>query len=168
MSAYVNTGSGIRSSTKAGAFIEGMRLLNEAEIARNAANPGLTAKNNVSITASFDNKTYAIAASLPIQNTLDATGKMVLDATDYLGSTFSVFVPGTGQAKSTDLPSLALELSQILSAAEKVITPEADQPNNIQVSYDNESGVATISANIPFVAVIGAAGEVTLTAVDYV
>ncbi len=168
MSAYVSTGSGLKSTTKAAAFVEAMRMLNEAEIARNSANPGLTPRNNVTISASFDTKTYAIAVSLPIQNALDATGKWVLDASDYLGPAFSAFVVGTGQAKSTDLPSLALELAQILSVAEKAITPEADQPNNIQIAYDNESGLATISANIPFSAIIGSAGEVTLTAVDYV
>ncbi len=168
MSAYSNTGSGITATTKAAAFVEVCRLLNEAEIARNAANPGLTAKNNVTMSASFDNKTFSIAASLPIQNVLDTTGKMVLDAVDYLGTLYSVFVPGTGQAKSTDLPSLLLEIAQILSAAEKAITPEADQPNNIQLTYDNESGVATITGNIPFTATIGAAGVVSLTALDYV
>lgn len=168
MSAYVNTGSDLQATNKAAAFVESIRKLNEAENARNAANPGVTAKNNVSMTASFDSKTYAIAVTLGITNTIDGTGKWILDATDYLGAPYSTFVPGTGDAKSSDLPSLVLEIAQILSSAEKSVTPEVDQPNNIQIAYDNESQVATITAAIPFTAAITASGAVTLDALNYV
>lgn len=167
MSAYSNTGSGIKSTTIAAAFVEACRLLNEAEITRNAANPSVAPKNNVTMSASFDGKSFSIAAALPFVPALDASGKYIADATDYLGTLYSAFVPGTGTAKSTDLPSLVMEIGQILSSKEKTV-PEADRPNNIQVSIDDESGVATITANIPFTAAIGPDGEVTLTALDYV
>jgi hypothetical protein len=167
MSAYTNTGSDLDSTTIASAFVEAVRRLNEAEITRNAANPSVTPKNNVTMSAAFDGKAYSIAASLPYVPTLNTSGQYIADVTDYLGSTYSTFTPGTGTAKSTDLCSLVLEVAQLLSAKEKTVA-EADRPNNIQISLDDEAGVATITANIPFTAAIGSAGEVTLTALDYV
>ncbi|WP_055074411.1 hypothetical protein [Pseudanabaena sp. 'Roaring Creek'] len=165
--AYSNTGSDLDSTNLVSAFVESIRKLNEAEVSYNAANP-TRVKNNVSMSASFDSKTFAISASLATLNSLDTTGRWVIDAKDYLGAPYSTFVPGTGESKSTDYPSLVLEIAQKLSAAEKTITPEADQPNNIQLAYDNETGVATITAEIPFTASFGTTGEVTLTALSYV
>jgi hypothetical protein len=167
MSAYDNTGSGLSSTTIAGAFVESVRLLNEAEVTRNAANPSVTPKNNVTMSASFDGKVFSIATTLPYEPSLDGNGKYIADVTDYLGSNYTAFVSGTGTAKSTDLPSLVLEIAQLLSAKEKTVA-EADRPNNIQIALDDETGIATITGNIPFVATIGTGGEVTLTALDYV
>lgn len=168
MTAYVSTGSGLNSDYLAGAVVESFRLLNQAEAARNAANLGGTQKNNVTATASFDNNVFSFSAALPIGITLDASGKSVIAASDYLGSTYSAFTVGTGEAKSTTLPNLVLELAQKLSAAEKLVQPATDQPNNIQIDISVEEGIATISANIPFTPSIDAIGAVTLTAQDYV
>lgn len=165
---YVNTGSNLKSDFLAGAFVESCRLLNQAEAARNAANLGVAAKNNITMSASFDNNVFTISAALPVSVALDTSGKPVIDVTDYLGSTFSAFVVGTGAAKSTDLPSLVLEMAQKLSAAEKSVSPVTDQPDNIQIDISLETGLATISANIPYTPSIDADGAVTLTAQDYV
>jgi len=168
MTAYVSTGSSLKSTNIAGAFVEVSRLLNQAEITRNAANPALAAKNNITMSASFDGNVFTINAAIPILTSLDTSGKLVVDASDYLGSTYSAFTVGTGDAKSTDLPSAFLEISQLLAASEKSVIPTSDQPSNITIDVSLETGLATIAANIPFTPTLGAIGEVTLTAVNYV
>lgn len=168
MTAYLSTGSGIKSDFLAGAFVESVRLLNQAEASRNAANLGGTQKNNITMSASFDNNVFSINAVLPVAYTLDGTGKSVILATDYLGATYSAFAVGTGDAKSTTLPSLVLELGQKLAYTEKLVQPVTDQPNNVQIDISLETGIATITANIPFTPTIDPDGAVTLTAQDYV
>jgi hypothetical protein len=167
MTAYTGTDSDLSSTTLASAFVEACRKLNEAEITRNAANPSVTPKNNVTMSAAFDGKVFSIAVTLPYVPTLDSAGKYIADVTDYLGSTYTAFTVGTGDAKSTDLPSLVLEIAQKLAAAEKTVA-EADRPNNVQIQLDDETGIATITGNIPFTAGIDGAGVITLTALDYV
>lgn len=168
MTAYVSTGSSLSSTTLAGAFVEAARLLNDAEAERNAANPGVAPKNNVSMTADFDGRTLNTTIALPFVQTFDTAGKVVIAASDYLGGTYSAFTVGTGQAKSTTKMGAVLEIAQILAAAEKAITPETDQPNNIQITYDFEALTANITATTPFTPNVGTAGEITLEALDYV
>lgn len=168
MSAYTSTGSDLKSSTLAGAFVEVARLLNRQEKVRNAANTSQSAKNNVTMSADFDTDAYNIAISLPIAESTNTLGQLVSAPTDYLGGTYSAFVPGTGDAKSTLIQGAVLEIAQKLSAAEKAVTPESDQPTNITVEVSLETRLATITAQIPFVAAFGTAGEVTLAALNYV
>ena len=168
MTAYISTGSGLSSANISSAFVESVRLLNQAEAARNAANLGGTQKNNVTMAASFDLNVFSINMALPIADSLDASGRVIADVTDYLGSAYSAFVPGAGDAKSTDLPSLVMELAQKLSRYEKLVLPVTDQPNNVQIDISLETGVATITANIPFTPSVGTLGAVVLTAQDYV
>lgn len=162
------TSGSLKSTTLAGAVFETARLLDAAESARNAANPTLTPKQNITVTADFATRVVAIAATLPIATTLDSTGKAVVDATDYLGSSYSTFAPGTsGDLKSTDAPSAMLEIALKLAAAEKAVSPVDDQPNNIQVELSTETGTATITANLPITVAVDSAGAILLTAVDY-
>ena len=168
MTAYISTGSDLDSTTLSSAFVEAVRKLNEAEKTRNAANSSQAPKNNVTMTADFDGNAYAINVSLPIAESLSIVGASVINAADYLGSTYSAFAIGTGDAKSTTKMGVVLELAQKLSAAEKTVTPESDQPTNISVEISLETRLATISAQIPFTPAFGASGEVTLTALDYV
>lgn len=168
MTAYVSTGSSLSSDTISAAFIEAARILNDAESLRNSANPGVAPKNNVSMTADFDGKTLNTTLALPIIQTFDISGKVVIGVQDYLGVTYSAFTVGTGQAKSSTKMGAVLEIAQLLAAAEKAVTPETDQPNNIQITYDFESQLANITATTPFTPSIGALGEITLTALDYV
>lgn len=168
MTAYISTGSSLSSDTLAAAFVEAARILNDAESNRNAANPGVAPKNNVSMTADFDGRTLNTTLALPIIQTFDVSGKVVIQAQDYLGTTYSGFTVGTGDAKSNTKMGAALEIAQILAAAEKSVTPETDQPNNIQITYDFEAKLANITATTPFTPSIGTNGEVTLTALDYV
>lgn len=168
MTVYVPTGSDLASTTLSSAFVEAVRKLNEAEKTRNAANSSQAPKNNVTMSADFDGNSYSINVALPIAETTSTAGASVITASDYLGSIYSAFTVGTGDAKSTTKMGVVLELAQKLSAAEKTVTPESDQPTNITVEISLETRIATIAAQIPFTPAFGAAGEVTLTALDYV
>jgi hypothetical protein len=169
MTAYVSTGSSLSADTISAAFVESARILNDAESTRNSANPGVAPKNNVAMTADFDTRTLNITLNLPLIHSIDATsGKSVVEAQDYLGSTYSAFTVGTGEAKSTTKMGATLEIAQKLAAYEKLVQPETDQPNNIQISYDFEERIAAITATIPFTPSIGVDGVIQLTALDYV
>ncbi len=166
MAAFVNTGSDLDSVFLVSAFVEACRKLNQAENARNAANTAVTPRQNIQMSANFDGNAYTIAASLPFTISL-VSGKPQINATDYLGAPYSDFVKGTSEVSSTTLPALVLELSQKVNALELSV-PEADRPNNLTIEYSSDAGVATIAATIPFTPTIGTAGEVTLTAIEYV
>lgn len=168
MTAYVSTGSGLNSDFLASAFVESVRLLNDAERARNAANASQAPKNNVVMSAEFEGNSFSINVTLPIAESLAANGTVTITPSNYLGGAYSVFTVGTGEAKSTTLQGLVLELAQKLSAAEKSVQPESDQPTNISVDISLETRLATISAAIPFNPTLGANGEVTLIALNYV
>lgn len=168
MTAYVSTGSDLSSTYLAAAFAEVTQLLNDAEATRNSANPGVAAKQNVSITADFDGRVLATTVSLPIVQTFDATGKVIIAPQDYLGATYSAFTVGTGETKSTTIMGAVLEISQKLAAAEKTIQPESDQPNNVQITYDFESLTANITGSIPFTPTISLGGSIDLVALNYV
>lgn len=168
MTAYVNTDSDLDSVVLASAFVEAVRKLNQAEQNRNAANPSQAPKNNVIMSASFEGNSFDINVALPIAPSLATNGQLLVSPTDYLGATYSAFDPGTGAAKSTTLMGAVLEVGQMLAAAEKTIQPESDQPTNISIEISLETGIATIAAQIPFTPTIGATGQVTLTALDYV
>jgi hypothetical protein len=149
------------------AFFEICRALDAAENARNGANPGLPPRRNLSTTVSFDTGTIAVAATLPITTNIQPNGSIDITASDYLGSAYSVFVGGDGDLKSDTLSEALLEMASILAAAEKAITPAENQPNNIQIQFDIETGSATISANLPFNTAAAPNGDVSIHAIDY-
>lgn len=169
MAPYISTGSSIVADFLAPAFVEAARILNQAEKARNAANTSQAPKNNVTMSASFEDDSFDINIALPIADSIDAvSGRIEIAPTDYLGSAYSAFTVGTGEAKSTNIMGVVMELAQKLSAAEKTVQPESDQPTNITIDVSLETRLATIVARIPFTPTIGLNGEVTLTALNYV
>lgn len=169
MSVFVpGTGGTLKSAKKPAALFEMARVLDAAENSRNGANPGIPAKQNLTVTVDFGTRTAAIAATLPITATIGVDGKPILDVSDYLGAPYSTFVPGPdGDLKSTDIPSAFLELAQIVSNAEKAVTPVDDQPNNVQITYDLEAGNVTIAGTLPITTASEADGDVVIQAVDY-
>ena len=161
------TGGTLVSTTLPSAFFELCRVLNAAENSRNGANPGLPAKQNLSVTISLDTGTVAVAGTFAITQVINASGVPTIVASDYLGSSYSAFVDGGGDLNSTTLPAAMLELGGLLAAAEKAVLPTQDQPNNVQVLYDLEAGNATISANLPFTTLAASSGNVEIQAIDY-
>lgn len=168
MTAYAPTGSSIVSTNLASAFVESVRLLNDAERARNAANSSQTPKNNVIMSADFETNAHTINVTLPIAESVAANGSVVIAPTNYLGGAFAAFIVGTGESQSATLMGVVLEIAQKLSAAEKTVQPESDQPTNISIDISLETRLATIVASIPFNPTLGSLGQVTLTALDYV
>lgn len=171
MSTFDPGTSGLLSSTQLpAAFFEVCRALDAAENARNGANPGLAPQRNISTTVSFDTGTIAVAATLPITVAIGAGGKVDITASDYLGAgyaDFDVTANGDGDLTSDTLPEVFVEIATLLSNAEKAVTPAENQPDNVQVSFDLEEGLATVSANLPFNSDAAANGDVTVHAIDY-
>lgn len=168
MSIFANGSGDLTAATKPAALFELAQIVDAAENSRNAANPGIAPKQNMSVTVDFGTRTAAIAATIPAAASSSTSGQPVIAATDYLGSTYSTFDPGTGgDLKSTTVMAAFLEMALILSNAEKAITPVEDQPNNIQVTFDGEAAAYTVSANLPVDTAAGTAGAVVISAVDY-
>lgn len=161
------TSGTLKSTQIPAAFFEVCRALDAAENLRNGANPGLPPRRNLSTTVSFDTGTIAVAATIPVTTSIQANGSIDIAASDYLGATYSVFANGDGDLNSDTLPEALLELASILAAAEKAVTPSENQPNNVQIQFDLETGNATISANLPFNTAAAASGDVTIHAIDY-
>lgn len=161
------TGGTLKSTDLPGAFFELARFLDACESARNGANPGITPKQNITVSVDFGTKTAVVAAAIPAAFTIDTAGKLVTDASDYLGTIYSEFKPGGGSLKSTDAPSALVEMAGLLAAAEKAVTPVDDQPNNIQLVIDQETGAITVSATLPITTSTTAGGDVVIAAVDY-
>ncbi|MBW4572674.1 MAG: hypothetical protein KME31_33290 [Tolypothrix carrinoi HA7290-LM1] len=161
------TSGTLKSTQIPAAFFEVCRALDAAENLRNGANPGLPPRRNLSTTVSFDTGTIAVAATIPVTTSIQANGSIDIAASDYLGATYSVFANGGGDLNSDTLPEALLELASILAAAEKAVTPAENQPNNVQIQFDLETGNATISANLPFNTAAAANGDVTIHAIDY-
>lgn len=162
------TGGTLKSVTNPAALFEAARLLDTNENARNMANTGVSPKNNITVSIDFGTRVASLAASIPAVFTLDASGNIVVNAVDYLGSTFSAVTPGVGgDAKGTDSPSLFVEIAQMLAAKEKLVTPVEDQPNNVQIILEAETQAIVITATLPINTAGDASGAVIVSAVDY-
>ena len=166
MSVISVTGSSLKSTNLPGAFLEAALFLDSAEKARNGANPGITPKNNVSITFSSDDGTANIAATLPVDVSQLSDGGVKYLPKDYLGGTYAAFTAG-GDVTATSRMAAVAQIAQILSAAEKAIQPLEDQPNFIQVESSSENGTITVTAALPIVQTIDSTGHITIAALDY-
>lgn len=166
MSSIVTTGSSLKSTTIPAALFESALFLDSAEKTRNGANPGLAPKNSISITVSSDDGTVNISASLPSDVSVGTGGTLVYNAKDYLGGTYAAFTAG-GDLTATTRMDAFVQIAQLLSSAEKAVTPVEDQPNFVQIDSSSESGTITVTATLPFNAVILAAGTVEIATLDY-
>jgi hypothetical protein len=166
MSAINTTGSSLKADTKASAFLEACLLLDNAEKARNSANPGIAPKNNVSVTFSSEEGLAQITIQLPAAPTSTGAG-LVYSPTDYLGGVYGAFTSG-GDVTAVTIMSAVSQVAHILSAAEKAVQPVEDQPNNVQIESSSENGFITITATVPVTQSIDADGNIKFVALDYV
>lgn len=166
MSTITTTGSSLKSDNLPAAVLEAALLLDSAEKTRNGANPGIQAKNNISINFGSDEGTCTIAATIPVDVTVGSSGAIQYAAKDYLGSTYTTFTAG-GDVTAANRVAAFIQVAQLLSAAEKAVQPVEDQPNNITVESSSENGSITVAANLPVTATIDNSGNVTFAAVDY-
>lgn len=70
------------------------------------------------------------------------------------------------ELKSANKPSALLEMAFSLQASELSV-PEETRPNNVTISIDAETGVASVTATLPVAIVLDAAGKPVVTATDY-
>lgn len=80
----------------------------------------------------------------------------------------SVFSPGGGSLKSTNMPAAFIELAHTLSAAEKQISTIDEPVTNITVAFDAETLTAAIAASIPISSQTDSDGSLKIVASDYV
>lgn len=166
MSSIITGGSSLKSTNLPAALFEAALFLDAGEKARNGANPGLAPRNSISITISSDDGTVNISASLPSDVTVGAGGSLVYNAKDYLGGSFAAFTAG-GDVTATTRMDAFVQIAQMLSGAEKAVTPVEDQPNFVQVESSSEAGTITVTATLPFNANILASGTVEIATLDY-
>jgi hypothetical protein len=166
MSTIITTGSSLKADTKPAAVLEAALLLDAAEKSRNGANPGITPKNNVSITFSSDDGTAVLTATLPVDVTIGSDGSVSYAPKDYLGGSYAAFTAG-GDVTATNRMAALVQVAQILSASEKAVQPAEDQPNFIQIESSSEAGTITIAAAMPITQTIDTAGNVVTEALDY-
>ncbi|MBW4421542.1 MAG: hypothetical protein KME13_20345 [Myxacorys californica WJT36-NPBG1] len=166
MSTITTTGSSLKADNKPGAVLEAALLLDAAEKARNGANPGITPKNNISITFSSDDGTANIAATLPVEVSVGSDGSIAYAPKDYLGGSYATFTAG-GDVTATNCMAALVQVAQLLSAAEKAVQPVEDQSNFIQIESSSEAGTITIAAAMPITQTINADGNIVTSALDY-
>jgi hypothetical protein len=167
MSNFVSTGSSLKSTNLPAAMFEAALFLDNAEKARNGANPGLTPKSNIAVTVSSDEGIASITASLPADVSIDATtGSILYNAKDYLGGTYAVFTGGGDVVTASAMDAFVI-IAQRLSMAEKLIQPAEDQPNFVQIESSSESGLITVTATLPYVGSILPTGQFQVTMIDY-
>lgn len=166
MSAILTTASSLKSDTIPAALLEAALLVDAAEKARNGANSGIAAKNNVSVVFNSDEGICSIAATIPVDVTVGTGGAIQYAPKDYLGASYTTFTAG-GDVTATNRIGAFVQIAQILSAAEKAISPVEDQPNYVTVDSSSETGTITIAANLPVFSSIDATGSVLFTATDY-
>jgi hypothetical protein len=166
MSIFVPGASQLKSTNQPAAFLEICLLLDGAEKLRNGANPGVAAKNNVSLTFSSDEGVAQVTATLPTAVTGLADGGIKYLAKDYLGGTYATFTPG-GDVTAVFLPDALVQVASQLAASEKGVLPVEDQPNNIQIDSSSENGTISITATIPISTVVDSTGRIQIVAVDY-
>lgn len=166
MSSILTTASSLKSVTLPAAFLEACLLLDTAEKARNGANPGLPAKNFLTMTIASDEGLINISATLPSSITLGSDGSIIYNSSDYLSPAYSGFLAG-GDVTATTVMDSVVFLAQTLSNAEKLVQPLEDQPNFVQVEASSETGVITVSATLPYRAIVLPSGSIEIQAIDY-
>jgi hypothetical protein len=166
MSVITTTGSSLKSTNLPSALLEAALFLDAAEKDRNGANPGLAPKNSLTLTISSDEGLINISAVLPAETTIGAGGTLVYNAKDYLGGSYSAFVAG-GDVSAAFRQDALVQIAQMLSNAEKLIQPVEDQPNFVQIESSSEAGTITVTATLPYTAVILTGGTVEIIAIDY-
>lgn len=154
---FVNTGSDLKSTHLAAAFVEIATKLQSAELAL----PAETRPNNVQISLDLEALTVTVDAALPVSVSLNSTGQPIVNASAYI---VAPFVPGTSDLKSDSLPEAVLEMAYLLENAELAV-PEATRPNNITISIAD--GVATIAMTSPVTFTQNTSGQTVIAAVDY-
>jgi hypothetical protein len=115
--------------------------------------------NNIAVSFFTGDNVVTVQAVLPFTASF-VNGQVALRATDYIGVPFT----GGGDLQATTLPEAVIELFQRLQNVEKT---QAEAGDKVQVSYNTETGIATINAELPVSYSVAADGSVSVNAVSY-
>lgn len=150
-SLYDTTGSSLKSTTLLGAFAEGVILLLNGEKAFNRANKANPIQTPT-IGNNFNTDSLAGTFSVPYLSDMDADGKIIEVARDYLQGIYT-WVPGTGALASTiNLPDAVLKMAQRLEYLNQLIIPNVviTSPNSvITINKDENADSYNIAIALP-------------------
>ncbi|PLZ95296.1 hypothetical protein CEN50_22835 [Fischerella thermalis CCMEE 5268] len=156
--ATFNPGTGtLKSTSLEAAAMEAAQILQNAERA-STVDPQ---PNNIAVNYFTGDNVVQVRATLPINQSVSASAQAVFVAEDYIGTSFS---NGGGDLTSSTLPAAVLELFQRLQIAEK---SASSNPNNITITYDTETEIATINAEMPVSFTVSSNGSVSIVAAPY-
>lgn len=139
------------STTFEAAFVEASQLLQNAE----------SDTDNIAVNYFTGDNTVQVAATLPLVQSVDSSGKSVFSTSEFVSTTFA---NGGGDLKSTNLPNAVLELAQQLQVKEKA---ETDANDNVQVTYDTEAEIITIAAELGVTYSVNSDGTTKVTTSAY-
>ena len=155
MATFDPTGSTLKSVTLEAAVMEVSQLLQNTESASD--NPG----NNIAVNYDTGDNVVQIQAVMPFEQTIAASGQTQFVGTNYIAATWS----SGGDVQSANLAAATVELLQKLQIKEKSL---AENPNNVTISYDTETLLATINATLPIEFLVSnSSGRIEIVAVPY-
>lgn len=155
------TGGTLKSTTLEKMAVEAALMLQNLEQASTSATP----PNNIAVSFFTGDSVVQIQATFPISVSVSASGQTTINPKEYI-SPATAFNNGgtTSDLKSTTLVDAVLELFQRLQNLEKT---QANAANNVQVTYDTETEIATINAELPVVYGLATDGSVAVQAISY-
>lgn len=147
----------LKSVSYEAALVEACQLLELAE--ETSISPDTVDFTDVS--HNNTTKTFEISVALPFTVALTGAGIPTISATAYIAP---IFNNGGADIDATTLPGAVLELAQKIQITER---SNSANPNNLNIVYNTDDGVATITASIPCVRSVTATGAILTTATPY-
>lgn len=157
MASFTSGSSPLLATSLEGAVMEICQRIQDLEKAANET------PNNMAVNYFTGDNVCQIAATIPFTQTVSSTtGAVEFTGTDFI--TDPNWSNG-GDIVGTTLGAAALELIQLLQIAESA---DSNAGNNVTISFDTETSIATVAIEIPVVFVGGGTdGAVSITAQQY-
>lgn len=153
MATFTPGGGTLKSTTMEQAIIELCERTQELDTALP------TPTGNVGLVYNADGNLATIGLNLPVERSI-VSGKLTYTATDWL--TGHAFAPGTsGTLTSDTYPGALLELATDIQVLEV-----AQDKNNLNITIDDDAGIATVIASIPVAYSIDASNGTTVVTAD--
>lgn len=150
------TGGTLKSTTLEAIATEVAFALQNEE--RSRTTPEVTF-SNIAVSFFTGDNVVTIQAVLPFTTSF-VNGQVALTAVDYINAPFTK----GGDLQASTLPEAVLEIFQRLQNAEK------SQPNagdKVQISYNTETALATINAQLPVTYSASTDGSISIHTVSY-
>lgn len=157
------TGGTIKSVTVEGQLQE---LCLYLQIAENSAISNPNQINNFSITHSPDTGSFTAAYTLPVQQSISASGQVIYSASDYLERL--AFIAGNnGTFKSASAAGYFMEVVIHAQNLERQSVKNPTNRNGITGTFNSDSTVFSGSIDLPISISIESDGSIKYTASEY-